>query len=134
MSVLDCVSKDMPALLRSQRLQDIASSVGFDFENLSQVLEKVKEEMDELLEAIQKGTKEEIKHELGDLLTAIVELSRFLNMNAEEVLQRANDRFERRFKYLEERAKKMGKSLKDMSLSEMEKIWLEAKRFDYIQS
>lgn len=130
MSVLDDVPKDMPALARSQRLQDRASLVGFDFENMEQVLEKVKEEMDELLEALQKGTEKEIRHELGDLLTAIVELSRFLNMDAEEALQQANDRFERRFRYMEERAREMGKSLKEMNLSEMEKIWLEAKRFD----
>jgi tetrapyrrole methylase family protein/MazG family protein len=129
-SVLDGVPKHMPALMRSQKLQDRASLVGFDFENLDQVLNKLEEEIEELKMAIKEGEKKHIQHEIGDVLTAVVELCRFLKLDAETVLQKANDRFERRFRYMEEKAKQMGKALKSMSLQEMDILWLEAKKFD----
>ena len=130
-SVLDGVPRSLPALMRSQKLQDRASLVGFDFERIEQVFEKIAEELEELREAIQKGDKRDVGHEVGDLLTAVVELARFLKVDAEECLQKANDRFEKRFRYMEKRAKEMGKELKDMTLEEMDKLWLEAKNFDY---
>ncbi|MCS7262359.1 MAG: nucleoside triphosphate pyrophosphohydrolase [Aquificaceae bacterium] len=130
-SVLDGVPKSMPALMRSQKLQDRASLVGFDFERPEQVLEKIEEELSELKEAIATGHRRHIEHELGDLLTAVVELGRLLGLEAELCLQKANDRFERRFRHMERRAKELGKELKDMSLQEMEELWLEAKSFDY---
>ncbi len=129
-SILDGVPKIMPALMRSQKLQDRASLVGFDFENLQQVFDKIQEEIQELKEAIKEGNKDNIQHEIGDVLTAVVELSRFLKVDAELALQKANDRFERRFRYMEKKAKEMGIELKDMSLKEMDDLWLEAKRFD----
>ncbi|MEZ0360780.1 MAG: nucleoside triphosphate pyrophosphohydrolase [Hydrogenobacter sp.] len=129
-SILDGVPKIMPALMRSQKLQDRASLVGFDFENLQQVFDKIQEEIQELKEAIKEGNKDNIQHEIGDVLTAVVELSRFLKVDAELALQKANDRFERRFRYMEKKAKEMGIELKDMSLKEMDGLWLEAKRFD----
>jgi tetrapyrrole methylase family protein/MazG family protein len=130
-SVLDGVPRSLPALMRSQKLQDRASLVGFDFESIEQVFEKLSEELEELKEAIQKGDKRDVEHEVGDLLTAVVELARFLKVDAEECLQKANDRFEKRFRYMEKRAKEMGRELKDMTLEEMDELWLEAKNFDY---
>ena len=130
-SVLDGVPKSLPALMRSQKLQDKASLVGFDFESIDQVFEKIEEEFRELKDAIKEGSKKAIKHELGDVLTAVVELARFLKVDAEECLQEANNRFERRFRYLEKRAKELGKDLKSMTLQEMDLLWMESKRFDY---
>ncbi|WP_029552122.1 nucleoside triphosphate pyrophosphohydrolase [Thermocrinis jamiesonii] len=130
-SVLDGVPKSLPALMRSQKLQDRASLVGFDFESIEQVFEKIEEEFRELKDAIKEGSKKAIKHELGDVLTAVVELARFLKVDAEECLQEANNRFERRFRYLEKRAKELGKDLKSMTLQEMDLLWMESKRFDY---
>ncbi len=126
-SVLDGVPKSLPALARSQKLQDRASLVGFDFENIDQVFKKLEEEINELKEALSLEDKRSLEHELGDILTAVVELARFLGLDAELCLQKANDRFERRFRYMEERARLMGKSLKEMSLEEMDRLWLEAK-------
>jgi tetrapyrrole methylase family protein/MazG family protein len=117
--------------MRSQKLQDRASLVGFDFESIEQVFEKIAEELEELKEAIQRGDERDVEHEVGDLLTAVVELARFLKVDAEECLQKANDRFEKRFRYMEKRAKEMGRELKDMTLEEMDRLWLEAKNFDY---
>ncbi len=127
-SVLDGIPKHLPALMRSQKLQDRASQVGFDFTDISQVFDKLKEEIEELKESIERNDRENIEHEIGDILTAVVELARFLNVNAEEALQKANERFIRRFRYMEEKAKEMGKRLEDMSLEEMDKLWLEAKK------
>lgn len=126
-SILDGIPKHLPALRRSQKLQDKASSVGFDFENVEQVFDKLKEEVQELKESIEEGDVKNIEHEVGDILTAVVELARFLNVDAEEALQKANDRFIRRFQYLERRTKELGKRLENMSLKEMDELWLEAK-------
>ncbi len=130
-SILDGVPRNLPALMRSQKLQDRASSVGFDFERIDQVFEKLREELEELNEAIEKGSRKDVEHEVGDLLTAVVELARFLKVDAEDCLQKANDRFEKRFRYMEKKAREMGRKLKEMTLQEMDKLWLEAKDFDY---
>ncbi|MCS6998245.1 MAG: nucleoside triphosphate pyrophosphohydrolase [Aquificaceae bacterium] len=132
-SLLEGIPKSLPALMRSQKLQDRASLVGFDFERPEQALEKLMEELEEFREALNSGNKKELEHELGDLLTAVVELGRLLGLDAEFCLQRANDRFESRFRYMERRAKELGRKLEDMSLQEMDQLWLEAKRFDYRQ-
>ncbi|MEJ5339705.1 MAG: nucleoside triphosphate pyrophosphohydrolase [Aquificaceae bacterium] len=130
-SVLDGVPRNLPALMRSQKLQDRASLVGFDFERPEQVIEKLMEELQELKEAMALGDRRELEHELGDLLTAVVELGRLLGLDAELCLQKANDRFEKRFRYMERRAREMGRELKDMTLQEMDVLWLESKSFDY---
>ena len=127
-SVLEGVPKHLPALMRSQKLQDRASRVGFDFTEISQVFDKIQEEIGELKEPIEKNDRENIKHEIGDILTAVVELARFVGVDAEEALQEANERFIRRFQYVERRAKEMGKKLEDMSLEEMDELWEEGKR------
>ena len=127
-SVLDGIPRSMPALLRSQKLQDRASLVGFDFENVHQALEKLHEEIQELRESIEKDDRENLKHELGDILTAVVEIGRLLNLDAEMALQEANDRFERRFRLMEKLSKERGYQLKDMTLEEMDRLWIEAKK------
>ncbi|EDP74593.1 nucleoside triphosphate pyrophosphohydrolase [Hydrogenivirga sp. 128-5-R1-1] len=127
-SVFEGIPKHLPALMRSQKLQDRASQVGFDFTDISQVFEKIEEEIAELKESLEKNDRENIRHEIGDILTAVVELARFVGVDAETALQEANDRFVRRFGYIEKRAKEMGKDLEDMSLEEMDKFWEEGKR------
>ncbi len=127
-SVLEGIPKHLPALMRSQKLQDKASQVGFDFTHIDQVFKKIEEEMEELKESIRKGDRENLQHEIGDILTAVVELARFLGVDAEEALQKANDRFVRRFQYMERRAKELGKKLENMTLEEMDYLWNEAKR------
>ena len=126
-SVLEGIPRHLPALMRSQKLQDRASQVGFDFSDISQVFEKIEEEIAELKESLEKNDRENIKHEIGDILTAVVELARFVGVDAETALQEANDRFVRRFGYIEKRAKEMGKKLEDMSLEEMDRLWEEGK-------
>ncbi len=127
-SVLEGIPKHLPALMRSQKLQDRASQVGFDFTDISQVFEKIEEEISELKESLRDEDRENIKHEIGDILTAVVELARFVGVDAESALQEANERFIRRFQYIEKRAKELGKRLEDMSLEEMDKLWEEGKR------
>lgn len=132
-SLMDGIPRNLPALMRSQKLQDRASLVGFDFQSHAEVFEKILEELEELRLAIDRGDRREMEHELGDLLTAVVELGRLLGLDAELCLQKANDRFEKRFRYMESRAKQMGKELRDMSLEEMESLWAEAKKLDYTE-
>jgi len=129
-SIFEGIPKHLPALMRSQKLQDRAAQAGFDFGNINQVFEKIEEEINELKEALEKGDKENVKHEIGDILTAVVELARFVGVDAEEALQEANERFIRRFSYIEKKAKEQGKKLEDMSLAEMDKLWLEAKKLE----
>ncbi|MFN4320143.1 MAG: nucleoside triphosphate pyrophosphohydrolase [Aquificaceae bacterium] len=130
-SILDGVPRSLPALIRSQKLQDRASLVGFDFEKPEQALEKLIEEIEEFKLALKAEDKRALEHELGDILTATVEIGRLCGLDAELCLQKANDRFEKRFRYIERKAREMGKSLKDMSLEEMDKLWVESKEFDY---
>lgn len=126
-SVLEGIPKHLPALMKSQKLQDKASQVGFDFTDISQVFGKIEEEINELKESLEKNDGENIKHEIGDILTAVVELARFVGVNAEEALQEANERFIRRFTYMEKKAKEEGKDLRDMNLEEMDELWNRAK-------
>ena len=126
-TIFEGIPKHMPALLRSQKLQDRASKVGFDFENIDQVFGKLMEEIEELKDAINREDSKNVEHEIGDILTAVVELARFLGVNAEIALQKANDRFIRRFSYIEKKAKEKGLNLEDMSLEEMDRLWMEAK-------
>lgn len=127
-SALEGVPKTLPALLKSYRLQEKAGRVGFDWKEINQVKVKVKEELEELEEAVEKGVKESIREELGDLLFAIVNLSRFLKIDPEDALQSANEKFIRRFKAIEKKATNTGKELHGMTLSEMDALWEEAKK------
>ncbi|MCS7084054.1 MAG: hypothetical protein NZL90_03605 [Aquificaceae bacterium] len=124
------MAQDIPALKRCQILQDIASKEGFDFKHIQEVFQKISEEIEELKEALERGNLKDLEHELGDILIAIVELARFLNLDAERCLQIANDRFERRFNYVKESAKLMGKQLSQLSLEEIERLWQDSKALD----
>lgn len=126
-SVLGEVPGTLPALLRARRLTDNAAQVGFDWEKTGQVVKKVREEFGELESALRSRSAKKREHELGDLLFAIVNLSRFLKLNPEDALKKATARFESRFRYIEFRAKQQGRGLKDMTLAEMDKLWDEAK-------
>jgi len=127
-SVLDGVPKSLPALLRSHRIQQKASTVGFDWEELDQVWEKVKEEMDELSAVLGSKKQEAIFEELGDLLFALVNLSRFIRVNPEDALRQAAEKFIDRFQKLEKTMEAEGIDLRDSSLEEMDEVWNRIKK------
>jgi tetrapyrrole methylase family protein/MazG family protein len=127
-SVLEGVPKSLPALMRAEKLQKKAAKVGFDWQNIGQVKEKVQEEWKEFWEALQSGDREKIEHEFGDLLFALVNLARFLNIDPEEALQKANERFIKRFSYIEEKVKESGKPWEEFTLEELDRFWEEAKK------
>jgi tetrapyrrole methylase family protein/MazG family protein len=127
-SVLDGVTKSSPALFTSFQIGMRASSYGFDWKDHSGVLQKVKEEVAELEEAIKTNKKREISAEIGDMLFSLANLSRFLGVNPEIALRESNKKFMQRFRYIEARLEKDGKELGKASLEEMDKIWEEAKK------
>ncbi|HNV49496.1 MAG TPA: nucleoside triphosphate pyrophosphohydrolase [Bacteroidales bacterium] len=127
-SVLSGVPNSLPAIVKAFRMQEKVSGVGFDWENAEQVWEKVKEEMEELQNEVRKRDSAKIEMELGDLLFSLVNYSRLIGINPEDALERTNKKFIKRFKYIEEQAKKKGKSLQGMSLPEMDTFWEEAKK------
>jgi MazG family protein len=127
-SILDGVPAELPALIRAQRTQEKASVVGFDWKNKSDVWKKVAEELEELKEAEQNGNTDFVEQELGDLLFAIVNYSRFLRINPEFALRKSVDKFGRRFQFIEEALKRRGKSPNQSTLEEMDLLWGEAKK------
>jgi tetrapyrrole methylase family protein/MazG family protein len=126
-STVTGVPRAMPALLRSHRLSEKASRVGFDWDNANEVLDKVREEVAELETAVQLGNPSDVEAELGDLLFALTSLGRHLGIQSEDALQRANDRFIRRFRYIEARLAERQQDLHAASLDEMNELWEEAK-------
>jgi XTP/dITP diphosphohydrolase len=126
-SVLQGVPKSLPALVKANRIQEKVAGVGFDWEKPEQVFEKLEEELGELQEEVKMSNPDSIENELGDVLFSMVNYARFLGVNPENALERTNKKFIQRFQYLEEKAKELGKSLKDMTLSEMDVFWEEAK-------
>lgn len=127
-SVLEGVPAGLPALVKANRIQDKVAGVGFDWENPEQVFEKLQEELGELKQEIGNGTEERIEAEFGDVLFSMVNYARFLKINPENALERTNKKFIKRFSYLESKAKEAGKSLKEMTLAEMDVHWNEAKQ------
>jgi tetrapyrrole methylase family protein/MazG family protein len=123
-SILDGIPKRMPALLRALKIQKKMAKVGFDWEDVNGAWKKLEEELEELKNA---KTEEERFNELGDVLQAVVNIARFYNINPEDALHKSLDKSEERFRYMERRAKELGKSLKEMDLDDMEKLWEEAK-------
>ena len=128
-SVLEGVPKSLPAVVKANRIQDKVAGVGFDWEKPEQVWEKVQEELSELNTEIEKGNKENIEKEFGDVLFSMINYARFIGVNPENALEKTNKKFINRFQYLEEAAKKEGKKLSEMSLAEMDVFWDEAKTF-----
>ena len=130
-SVLSGVPGSLPAMVKAYRIQEKASGVGFDWDNADEVWNKVLEELQELKEAAHSGAADEEKeHELGDLLFAIINYARFIEVNPEDALERTNRRFIKRFQYIEEKAKEGQKPLNEMTLDEMEVFWNEAKKLE----
>lgn len=127
-SVLEGVPASLPSMVKANRIQEKVSSVGFDWEKPAQVWEKVQEELNELNTEIEKGNSDTIEAEFGDVLFSMVNYARSINVNPENALERTNKKFINRFQYLEKAAKKEGKSLHDMSLTEMDVFWNESKK------
>ena len=126
-SVLEGVPKSLPAMVKASRIQEKVAGVGFDWEEPEQVFAKVEEELAELKVEIAKGDEDAIESEFGDVMFSMINYARFLNVNPENALERTNKKFIKRFQYLEGKAKDLNKSLKDMTLSEMDVFWEEAK-------
>ncbi|MBO6880413.1 nucleoside triphosphate pyrophosphohydrolase [Winogradskyella sp.] len=126
-SVLEGVPKSLPAMVKANRIQDKVAGVGFDWEQPEQVFEKVEEELAELKSEIAKANQDAIESEFGDVLFSMINYARFLKVNPENALERTNKKFIKRFQYLESKSKELNKPLKDMTLSEMDVFWEEAK-------
>lgn len=126
-SVLEGVPKSLPAIVKANRIQDKVAGVGFDWEEPQQVFEKLQEELGELQHEITENNTKNIEAEFGDVLFSMINYARFLKVNPENALERTNKKFINRFQYLESKAKELNKSLKDMTLAEMDVFWNEAK-------
>jgi len=130
--VLEGVPMALPALVKANRIQEKVRGVGFDWEYKEQVWDKVKEELDELEVEMKAGKKREMEKEFGDLIFSMVNVARLYGIDPESALERTNQKFIRRFNYLEENTLLKGKSLQEMTLEEMDVYWNEAKKFDKI--
>ena len=127
-SILSGVPRSLPSMVKAMRLQEKAKQVGFEWENKDQVWEKVEEEKKELFEAIESGDTGRMEDELGDVFFSLVNFARFLQVDAENALERTNKKFINRFTKMEEEALKLGKHLHDMSLGEMDGLWDDIKK------
>jgi XTP/dITP diphosphohydrolase len=127
-SVLEGVPKSLPALVKASRIQDKVKGVGFDWEEPHQVWDKVQEELRELQHEIDNANQDRIESEFGDVLFSMINYARFLNVNPEDALERTNKKFIKRFQYLESKSQQLGKPLADMTLTEMDVFWEEAKK------
>lgn len=126
-SILEGVPEALPSLLRAHRLQNRAASVGFDWNKVGDALKKLDEELKEFKKALETKEKNEIGEELGDILFMLVNVSRFIGVNPEDALRKTIAKFISRFRYIEMKAADNGRKLSDMTLSEMDKLWEEAK-------
>ena len=129
-TVLSGVPNSLPSLIKAYRVQDKARNVGFDWEERSQVWDKVKEELAEFEAEVEKMDKEKAEAEFGDLMFSLINAARLYKINPDNALERTNQKFIRRFNYLESQTLKKGRKLTDMSLEEMDKYWEEAKRLE----
>ena len=126
--VLDGIAQNLPALNRSQKIQKRVSKVGFDWPDLIGVFEKIKEETNELEEAIDTKDKELIEEEIGDLLMIITNLAQKLDVNSEQALKKSNDKFIRRFNYLEKQLNKRNEKFSEASFEELDALWGQSKK------
>ena len=127
-SVLSGVPQALPSVIKAYRIQEKARNVGFDWEDKEDVWEKVQEELDELKAELMRGDKEKSTHELGDFLFSVINAARLYKLNPDTALEHTNQKFTRRFNYIEEHSIKAGKPLTEMTLSEMDELWNEAKK------
>lgn len=128
--VLEGVPMALPALIKANRIQEKVRGVGFDWEYKEQVWDKVREELGELEDEVRAGHTKEMEHELGDLIFSVVNAARLYGIDPESALERTNQKFIRRFNYLEEQTLLKGKSLHGMTLEEMDVYWNEAKKLE----
>jgi len=126
-SVLGGVPKGLPTLVKAQRIQDKVAGVGFDWDAKEEVWNKVNEELNEFKEEVIKGDLKKSEEEFGDVLFSLINYARFMKINPDTALERTNQKFIKRFNYLEAKVQDMGKTLDQMSLEEMEHLWVEAK-------
>ena len=129
-SVLSGVPAALPSLIKAYRIQDKARNVGFDWEERSQVWSKVKEEISEFEAEVENMDKDKAEAEFGDVMFSLINAARLYKINPDNALERTNQKFIRRFNYLEEHTLKQGRQLTNMSLAEMDEIWEEAKRME----
>ena len=127
-SALDGITPALPALLKAQKLQSKAAKVGFEWKNIQDVLNKLEEELKELLEAVHSGSKDNSAEELGDVLFVLVNLGRKMGINSEEALRQCNNKFERRFRGLESDFIQQGRPLSSLLLEDMTDAWIEQKK------
>ena len=126
-SILDNIPKNLPSLLRAQKLQKKAAKEGFDWDQISDVFDKLDEEIVEFKEAVLKKKSADIQNEIGDIIFVITNIAKCYKIDAEEALRSTNNKFIKRFQYIEQKIKAKGKTLKDSPLEEMERYWQEAK-------
>ncbi len=127
-TVLAGIPEALPALVKAYRIQDKVTNVGFDWEKREDVWDKVKEEMAEFEAELRAGNQEKAEREFGDLLFAMVNVARLYKLKPDNALEKTNQKFTRRFNYIEQRATEQDRNLKDMTLDEMEALWQEAKK------
>lgn len=127
-TVLGGIPEALPALIKAQRIQDKARSTGFDWEEREQVWDKVKEEISEFQAEVGQGDADRMEAEFGDVLFSLINAARLYHINPENALERTNRKFIKRFNYIEQRVREQGRSLHDLTLSEMETLWQEAKK------
>ncbi len=128
LSLLDDVPRALPALTRAQKLQKRASGAGFDWSSITPVIDKITEELDEVHEAIGRREQQAIDEEVGDLLFAVVNLARHLNVDAEQALRGGNEKFERRLRFIEQSLSVAGESFAETDLQRLDQLWDEAKQ------
>ena len=131
-SVLEGVPKSLPAIVKAFRIQEKVRGIGFDWDNKSQVWKKVLEEIEELKVEVEKGDTDRIESEFGDVLFALTNYARFIDVNPEDSLERTNKRFIKRFQIMEKMITKEGLDLSDMKLSDMDVFWEKAKEKYYV--
>jgi XTP/dITP diphosphohydrolase len=129
-TVLGGVPASLPAMVKAYRIQEKARGVGFDWDHVGQVWDKVQEELGELQYEKINGTPEKIEDEFGDLLFALINYARFIDINPEDALERTNKKFIRRFNFIEQKVNETGKSMHDMTLAELDVFWNEAKSME----
>lgn len=129
-SVLSGVPDSLPSLIKAYRIQDKARNVGFDWEEKEQVWDKVYEELGELKEELKRGDKHRSTEEFGDFLFSLINAARLYHINPDNALEFTNQKFIKRFNYIEEAAKAKGVMIKDLTLAEMDELWEEAKAFN----
>ena len=129
-SVLSGVPESLPALVKANRIQQKVRGVGFDWDERNQIWDKVREELNELQHEVETEDQSNVEAEFGDLFFSLINAARLYDIDPEIALERTNKKFIKRFNYLEEQTLKKGRSLKEMSLDEMNVVWEAAKKFD----